>query len=205
MPARTHTVLCTSLTPPVLAERKQHPQLHVVLMAEFVWGSPRRFLPFQSHPKACQFLERHPVHRIGSRERSVPGFPMAFLAPPLVVDLQAPATVGREGRIWPGTVAVHFEPQHHSTTLTQDLISYQYLKLVSCAASGNEAVGHVHIDCAREQQESRISTPRTSPPDTLDICLKPHPWSLQLLISNPTQVIKPSTGILVWSVKRQML
>lgn len=83
--------------------------------------------------------------------------PVAFLAPPLVADLQAPATVGREGRFWPGTVAMHFEPQHHRTTLTQDLIFYQYLKLVSYAASGNEAVGHVHTDCAREQQKAGLA------------------------------------------------
>lgn len=56
----------------------------------------------------------------------------------------------------------------------------------------------------REQQESRISTPQTSPPKTLDSCVKPGPWSLQLLISNPTQVIKPSTRTLVWIVKREI-
>lgn len=80
--ARTDTVLCISLAPSVLAERKQHPQLHVVLMADLVWGSPRRSLPFQSHPKACQFFERHPVHRIGSRERSVQ-FSCGFLGTPI--------------------------------------------------------------------------------------------------------------------------
>lgn len=55
--ARTDAVLCISLAPSVLAERKQHPQLHVVLMADLVWEVPGDLCLFRVTQRPVSFLK----------------------------------------------------------------------------------------------------------------------------------------------------
>lgn len=84
---------------------------------------------------------------------------------------------------------MHFEPQHYRTALVYEtLSSYQYHKVVSYTATRTVTAGHAHVDYAREQGESRLSTPLTSLSRTLCIWLKPELCPSHLLISNATQV-----------------
>lgn len=119
-------------------------------------------------------------------------FLMAFLETLLVADLQTTAILGGGDdsevgfglRLFPCILS----PSTTGLLLYKILSSYQYHKVASYTAARNVTAGHVHIDYAKEQGESRLSTPQSGLSRTLCIWLKPKPCPSHLLISNATQV-----------------
>lgn len=144
-------------------------------------------------PKPDIIFERHLVSITGSREQPVCSFSWPSWQTLLVADLQTTAILGGgdESKVGFG---LRFFPRDFLSPSTTGLLlykilsSYQYHKVASYTAARNVTAEHVHIDYAKEQGESRLSTPQSGLSGTLCIWLKPKPCPSHLLISNATQV-----------------